>query len=190
MVGVWLPSLFKRIPFSSKSRGTIYCGCSLAFLGSSITLFGPSAPPRGVPGEIVTGAEASVLGRYFFVLSITVILTPSLRICSGSGRLVLDGDSDMDIAAELIGIRPLVAKLTAFAVSSFYCGVAGMLWAFCYLYSRATAYDINRSFLVLFMIIIGGLGSILAHIWALLYYVATDFLNNAPQCLDYSSQPT
>ena len=37
---------------------------------------------------------------------------------------------DMDIAAEIIGIRPLHAKLSAFAVSSFYIGVAGALWAF------------------------------------------------------------
>jgi branched-chain amino acid transport system permease protein len=90
---------------------------------------------------------------------------------------------DMDIAAELIGIRPLVAKLTAFAVSSFYCGVAGMLWAFCYIYTvEPTAYDINRSFLVLFMIIIGGLGSILgAYLGAAFITLLPIFLNNAPQ---------
>lgn len=69
---------------------------------------------------------------------------------------------DMDIAAELMGIRPLYAKLSAFAVSSFIIGVAGALWAFVHLGSwEPLAFNIDRSFQLLFMIIIGGLGSIL-----------------------------
>ncbi len=69
---------------------------------------------------------------------------------------------DMDIAAELIGIRPLYAKLMAFAISSFIIGVAGALWAFVYLGSwEPLAFCIDRSFQILFMVIIGGLGSIL-----------------------------
>jgi branched-chain amino acid transport system permease protein len=69
---------------------------------------------------------------------------------------------DMDIAAELMGIRPLYAKLTAFAVSSFIIGVAGALWAFVYLEAwEPLAFNIDRSFQLLFMVIIGGLGSIL-----------------------------
>jgi branched-chain amino acid transport system permease protein len=72
---------------------------------------------------------------------------------------------DMDIAAELMGIRPLYAKLTAFAVSSFIVGVAGALWAFIYLGSwEPLAFNIDRSFQLLFMVIIGGLGSILGSI--------------------------
>ncbi len=69
---------------------------------------------------------------------------------------------DMDIAAELMGIRPLYAKLSAFAVSSFIVGVAGALWAFVYLGSwEPLAFSIDRSLQLLFMVIIGGLGSIL-----------------------------
>jgi branched-chain amino acid transport system permease protein len=69
---------------------------------------------------------------------------------------------DMDIAAELMGIQPLYAKLSAFAVSSFIMGVAGALWAFVYLGSwEPLAFNIDRSFQILFMVIIGGLGSIL-----------------------------
>jgi branched-chain amino acid transport system permease protein len=69
---------------------------------------------------------------------------------------------DMDIAAELMGTRPLYAKLTAFAVSSFMIGVAGALWAFVYLGAwEPLAFNIERSFQLLFMVIIGGLGSIL-----------------------------
>jgi len=69
---------------------------------------------------------------------------------------------DMDVAAEVIGIPPLRAKLSAFAVSSFFIGVAGALWAFVYLEAwEVLAFDVNRSFQLLFMVIIGGLGSIL-----------------------------
>ena len=68
---------------------------------------------------------------------------------------------DMDIAAELIGIRLLNAKLLAFAVSSFYVGVAGALMVFLWLgAAEPEAFNINLSFQILFMIIIGGLGSI------------------------------
>ena len=69
---------------------------------------------------------------------------------------------DMDVAAEVIGIRPMWAKLSAFAVSSFFIGVAGALWGFVHLGSwEPAAFNINRSFDLLFMIIIGGLGSIM-----------------------------
>ena len=69
---------------------------------------------------------------------------------------------DMDIAAEIIGVNPLKAKLTAFAVSSFFVGIAGALFFAVYLgaVEVGEVFGINKSFLVLFMIIIGGLGSI------------------------------
>ena len=71
-----------------------------------------------------------------------------------------DAIRDRDIAAEIIGVRPLRTKLLAFGISSFYCGVAGAEFVFLYLGSAETlAFDINLSFLVLFMVIIGGLGS-------------------------------
>ena len=69
---------------------------------------------------------------------------------------------DMDVAAAVIGIRPVYAKLTAFAVSSFIIGVAGAMWGFVYLGSwEPAAFSIDRSFQLLFMVIIGGLGSIM-----------------------------
>jgi len=69
---------------------------------------------------------------------------------------------DMDIAAELIGIRLLPAKLLAFAVSSFYCGVAGALLVFLwYGGAEPAVFDVNQSFFILFMVIIGGLGSLI-----------------------------
>ena len=68
----------------------------------------------------------------------------------------------MDIAAEIIGVPPLQAKLSAFAVSSFYIGISGALFFSVYLGAAepTESFGIDKSFLVLFMIIIGGLGSI------------------------------
>jgi branched-chain amino acid transport system permease protein len=69
---------------------------------------------------------------------------------------------DMDVAAEVIGIRILHTKLLAFAISSFYCGVAGALYAFAYLGTvEPEGFNLDLSFRVLFMVIIGGAGSIL-----------------------------
>jgi branched-chain amino acid transport system permease protein len=69
---------------------------------------------------------------------------------------------DMDVAAEVIGIRLMRAKLLAFAVSSFYCGVAGALYAYAYLGTvEPEAYSLDLSFRILFMVIVGGVGSVL-----------------------------
>ena len=89
---------------------------------------------------------------------------------------------DMDVAASVIGIRPIYAKLTAFAVSSFIVGVAGALWAFVYLGSwEGAAFSIDRSFQLLFIIIIGGLGSIMGNFFGAAFIVITPIvLDNLP----------
>ena len=101
--------------------------------------------------------------RYFVCLSfVTVFALLAKNFVRGNIGRQWMAIRDMDIAAELMGIRPLYAKLSAFAVSSFIVGVAGALWAFVYLGSwEPLAFSIDRSFQLLFMVIIGGLGSIL-----------------------------
>jgi branched-chain amino acid transport system permease protein len=89
---------------------------------------------------------------------------------------------DMDVAASVIGIRPVYAKLTAFAVSSFIVGVAGALWGFVYLGGwEPAAFSIDRSFQLLFMIIIGGLGSIMGSFFGAAFIVIIPILlDSAP----------
>jgi branched-chain amino acid transport system permease protein len=72
-------------------------------------------------------------------------------------------------------------KLLAFAVSSFYCGVAGALYAFCYLGSvEPDGFSLDLSFRILFMIIIGGVGSILgSFLGAAFILLLPIFLDNA-----------
>src|SRR5262245_1322519 len=122
-----------------------------------------TAPPRTFLGLMVTGPHATAPVRYLVALAFVTVfaLLAKNLVRSEIGRTWM-AIRDMDVAAEIIGIRPLTTKLSAFAVSSFYCGVAGSLVLFLYLGSVETlAFDINVSFQVLFMIIIGGLGSIL-----------------------------
>ena len=118
-----------------------------------------SAPPLEVFGYGIN----TPVDRYLFVLSFVCVFALVARnlVRGAIGRSWM-ATRDMDVAAEVIGIRPMTAKLSAFAVSSFIVGVAGALWAFVYLGSwEPLAFDVNRSFQLLFMVIIGGLGSIL-----------------------------
>jgi len=120
-------------------------------------------PLRTLVGIPITGPTATSLTRYLVVLSIVVVMTwiASNLVHGRIGRMWMSV-RDMDLAAELIGIRLLRAKLLAFAVSSFYCGVAGAMLVFLwYGGAEADVFDINQSFLELFMVIIGGLGSLI-----------------------------
>lgn len=121
------------------------------------------APPRAIFGLLVTGASAAPAAKYLFALTmVTIFALLAKNLVRGSIGRSWMAIRDMDIAAEIIGIRPLQTKLSAFAVSSFICGVAGAELFMLHLGSVETqAFDINLSFLILFMIILGGLGSIL-----------------------------
>jgi len=101
--------------------------------------------------------------RYLFCLAIVVAFALAAKnLARGAIGRTWMAMRDMDVAAEVIGIRPMHAKLTAFAASSFIVGVAGALWGFVHLGAwEPAAFSIDRSFQLLFMVIIGGLGSIL-----------------------------
>src|SRR5580765_401195 len=120
-------------------------------------------PQRELFGVIITWPRATVETRYLIVLTIVTVMTwVASNIVHGRiGRMWM-AVRDMDIAAELMGIRLLPTKLLAYALSSFYCGVAGALLVFLW-YGGAeyTVFDINQSFFILFMVIIGGLGSLI-----------------------------
>jgi branched-chain amino acid transport system permease protein len=105
----------------------------------------------------------SAASKYWFCLTILCVIALLAKnlVRSAIGREWM-AIRDMDVAAAVIGIRPVYAKLTAFAVSSFIVGVAGALWAFVYLGAwEPAAFNVDVSFRLLFMVIIGGLGSIM-----------------------------
>ncbi len=120
---------------------------------------------------VITAQKMTILGfdfdspvaKYLLVLCIvsTLALLAKNMVRSNIGRCWM-AVRDMDVAAEVIGIPLMKTKLLAFAVSSFYCGVAGALYAFAYLGTvEPEAYSLDLSFRILFMVIIGGLGSIM-----------------------------
>ncbi|MCC0076085.1 MAG: branched-chain amino acid ABC transporter permease [Rhodobacter sp.] len=121
-------------------------------------------PERSMFGITITGAAASSTAVYMTCLIFVVVMAWLARnLTRGTLGRTWMAIRDMDIAAEIIGVNPLIAKLSAFAVSSFFVGVAGALMFGVYLGAAEAgeAFSINKSFLVLFMVIIGGLGSIL-----------------------------
>lgn len=120
---------------------------------------------------VITAQKIEIFGyafdtperKYLLVLAVVAIMALLAKnmIRSNVGRSWM-AVRDMDVAAEVIGIRLMRTKLLAFAVSSFYCGVAGALYAFAYLGTvEPEAYNLDLSFRILFMIIIGGVGSVL-----------------------------
>jgi branched-chain amino acid transport system permease protein len=120
---------------------------------------------------VVTAQQITILGfafdtperKYLFTLSVVALMALAAKnlMRSETGRAFM-AVRDMDVAASVIGIPMMKTKLLAFAISSFYCGVAGALHAFAYLGTvEPEAYSLDLSFRILFMIIIGGVGSIL-----------------------------
>jgi branched-chain amino acid transport system permease protein len=150
------------------------------------TGYAPSGSVSAPPLQMLGLKLDSPAGGYLFCLILlTAIAFAAKNIVRGRiGRMWM-AIRDMDIAAEIIGISPLRAKLLAFAVSSFIVGVAGALWAFVHLGSwEPLAFSIDRSFELLFMVVIGGLGSILgAFLGAAFITMLPIFLNQLPTVL-------
>jgi len=125
--------------------------------------YSPSGVITTQPVEIMGFVFDTPVRKYLLVLCIVAALALAAKnlVRSSIGRAWM-AVRDMDVAAEVIGIRIVRTKLTAFAVSSFYCGAAGGLYAFAYLGSvDPDGFNLDLSFRILFMIIIGGVGSIL-----------------------------
>ena len=123
-----------------------------------------AAPERSVLGVNVTGPNVEAWAQYMICLVFVVASAWLVRnLTRGSIGREWMAIRDMDIAAEIIGVNPLKAKLSAFAVSSFLIGISGALLFTVYLGAAEAgeAFGILKSFLILFMVIIGGLGSIL-----------------------------
>ena len=124
----------------------------------------------------------SPVARYLFCLSLlAVIALLAKNLVRGAVGREWMAIRDMDVAAAVIGIRPMYAKLSAFAVSSFIVGVAGALWAFIYLGAwEPAAFSVDQSFKMLFMVILGGMGSIMGSFFGAAFIVVLPiFLNQS-----------
>jgi branched-chain amino acid transport system permease protein len=113
------------------------------------------------------------LAKYLFCLCLLVVIALLAKnLVRGAVGREWMAIRDMDVAAAVIGIRPMYAKLSAFAVSSFIVGVAGALWGFIYLGAwEPAAFSVDQSFKLLFMVIIGGMGSIMGSFFGAAFIV-------------------
>jgi len=150
------------------------------------TNYSPSGSVSTAPIELFGWRVDTPVEKYLLLLGILVVFTLVAKnlVRSHIGREWM-AMRDMDVAAEVIGIRPVYAKLTAFAVSAFYCGVAGALWGFVYLGSwEPLAFNLTLSLNLLFMIIIGGMGSLLGSFFGAAFIVTLPILlDQVPQWL-------
>jgi len=137
-------------------------------------------------GMTVAGPNATAMTQYYFVLGVVTLLTLiAINITRGRIGRIWKSVRDMDIAAELVGINLMKAKLLAFFVSSYIVGVSGALFVFMWRgAAEAELFDVQLSFRVLFIAIIGGLGSILGnYLGAILIVALPVILNIVPRAL-------
>src|SRR5207237_9824961 len=122
-----------------------------------------TAPTRTTLGITITGPTAGAGTRYVVALAfLAVFALIAKNLVRGRVGRSWMAIRDRDIAAEIIGVRPLRTKLLAFDVSSFYCGVAGAEFVFLDLGSAdALAFDVTLSLVALLRVIIGGPGRLL-----------------------------
>ena len=143
------------------------------------------APHREFMGVVISGPRIAYELKYLIALTFLIVFCFIVKnlVRGYLGRSMM-AIRDMDIAAEIIGIRPLRTKLVAFAISSYIIGVSGALWLFLVQVNlEADAFDIlTMSFPVLFMIIVGGLGSVMGSILGACFLVTTPVLiKNFPE---------
>lgn len=123
-------------------------------------------------------------GRYFLTaLTVALLGWAALNIVRGQTGRNWQAIRDMDTAAAVVGVPVVRARLQAFAISSFFLGIAGALWAFAYLGSASVqSFGLHRSYQILFIIIIGGLGTIRGA------FLGAAFVSLLPLALDWIVQ--
>jgi len=123
--------------------------------------------PRPRLGSMVLSSQRDM---YFFLLVFVVLAIVGAMnlVRSRVGRAFI-AIRDQDIAAEIIGIDIFRYKLLAFAISSFYAGVTGVLYTYFLGIANYEQFQIGVSIDYLAMIIIGGLGSVLGSIFGAIF---------------------
>ena len=119
-----------------------------------------------VPRPSLFGFEMKTQGElYFFLLFFALIaIVAALNLARSRIGRAFVAIRDQDIAAEIIGIDIFRYKLIAFAISSFYAGVCGVLYTYYFGIANYEQFQLGVSIEYLAMIIIGGLGSVLGSI--------------------------
>ncbi len=183
LVGIFfgIPSLRVRGLYLAIATLAAQFFCDWAFLRIKWFTNNTASGSVSVSNMEVFGISINTpLEKYLFCLGFLVVFAVLAKnlVRGAIGREWM-AIRDMDVAAAVIGIRPMYAKLSAFAVSSFIIGVAGGLWCFVHLGSwEPAAFSVDRSFQLLFMVIIGGMGSIMGSFFGAAFIIVLPiFLN-------------
>jgi branched-chain amino acid transport system permease protein len=176
LVGIFfgIPSLRVKGLYLSVATLAAQFFCDWAFLRITWFTNNSASGTASVSNLTAFGFDiVTPLQKYIFCLSVLVVFgVLAKNLVRGAIGREWMAIRDMDVAAAVIGIRPMYAKLSAFAVSSFIVGVAGALWAFIYLGSwEPAAFSVDRSFQLLFMVILGGMGSIMGSFFGAAFIV-------------------
>ncbi len=176
-----IPSLRVRGLYLAVAKLAAQFLCDWAFLRIGwFTDYSSSGSVSVAKLEVLGWVVDSPVEKYLFCLAFVVVFAVIAKNLTRAaiGRQWM-AIRDMDVAAEVIGIRPMFAKLSAFAVSSFFVGVAGALWGFVHLGSwEPAAFSVDRSFQLLFMVIIGGMGSIMGSFFGAAFIVVLPIVLN------------
>jgi branched-chain amino acid transport system permease protein len=115
-----------------------------------------------IPHPVLFGWELRTQGQlYYFVLAFVVLaVVAALNLDKTRVGRAFVAIRDQDTAAEIMGIDIVRYKLIAFVISSFYAGVAGVLYSYFLGVASYEQFQIDTSIEYLAMIIIGGLGSV------------------------------
>jgi len=106
---------------------------------------------------------------YFLLIFVVLAIVGTMNLMRSRVGRAFIAIRDQDIAAEIIGINIFRYKLLAFAISSFYAGVTGVLYTYFLGIANYEQFQIGVSIDYLAMIIIGGLGSVLGSIFGAIF---------------------
>jgi len=127
---------------------------------------GLNVPPPSI-GSFLINTEKRFYFLTLFVVVLAVVYARNL-VRSRVGRAFV-AIRDRDLAAEIIGINLFRYKLTAFAISSFYAGIAGALWVGFIRIVTPEHFPFHLSVQYLAMVIVGGMGSVLGSIFGAIF---------------------
>ncbi len=127
---------------------------------------------------------STVTQKYYLVLGFTIVMVLfALNILKTKPGRAFVAIRDSDIAAEVIGINLTIYKTLSFAVSAFYAGIAGGLFAFVLGFFDPFTFNLILSIIFIVMIVVGGLGSVMGSITgaALITYLMYDLFKNVDE---------
>lgn len=163
-VVVGLPSL--RVKGLYLAIATIAAGVMAHFVFSHFTaLTGGSAGLAVAPASLFGIDLDTSFKLYWVIVPITVLLMLGaanlFRTRIGRAFIAI---RDRDISAEVLGIPLLPYKLLSFAISSFYAGVAGGLFAYFFRAVTPESFPLIMSIFFLAAVIVGGMGTMLGSV--------------------------